>query len=136
MHINFTSMTWKISFDEWMKKMTSRCQFHQRFFARFFRTNVLFGSFSNYVLALAPKFRTKNARVNVDEIDYSPQKPWSFTWGRRGICELAAKFTSNQNLMYRSPSLSTGVVSSKYTVNIKGVLFFAFYGLFWPLKST
>jgi hypothetical protein len=31
--------------------------------------NVLFGSFSNYVLALAPKFHTKNARVNVDEID-------------------------------------------------------------------
>ncbi len=46
-----------------------RWQFHQRFFARFFRTNVLFGSFSNYVLALVPKFRTKNARVNVDEID-------------------------------------------------------------------
>ncbi len=44
-------------------------QFHQCFFARFFHTNVLFGSFSSYVLALAPKFRTKNARVNVDEID-------------------------------------------------------------------
>jgi hypothetical protein len=35
------------------------CQFHQRFFARFFRTNVLFGSFSSYVLALAPKFVRK-----------------------------------------------------------------------------
>jgi hypothetical protein len=45
------------------------CQFHQRFFACFFRTNVLFGSFSSYVLALAPKFRMKNAHVNVDEID-------------------------------------------------------------------
>jgi len=48
---------------------SSRCQFHQLFFARFFCTNVLFGTFSSYVLALAPKFRTKNARVNVDEID-------------------------------------------------------------------
>ncbi len=44
-------------------------QFHQRFFTRFFRTNVLFGSFSSYILALAPKFCTKNALVNVDEID-------------------------------------------------------------------
>jgi len=38
------------------------------------RTNFLyetsfFGSFSSYVSALAPKFCTKNARVNVDEID-------------------------------------------------------------------
>jgi len=39
------------------------------FFAHFFRTNVLFGSFFSYVSALAPKFCTKNARVNVDEID-------------------------------------------------------------------
>jgi hypothetical protein len=38
-------------------------------FVHFFCTNVLFGSFSSYVLALAPKFRTKNVRVNVDEID-------------------------------------------------------------------
>jgi hypothetical protein len=36
------------------------------------RANVLFGSFSNYVLALAPKFRTKNTGVNVDEIDGRP----------------------------------------------------------------
>jgi len=36
------------------------------FFVRFFCTNVLF---SSYVLALVPKFRTKKARVNVDEID-------------------------------------------------------------------
>jgi len=50
-----------------------RCQFHQHFFARFFRTNVLFGSFSNYVLALVPKFRTKNVCVNVDEIDFRCQ---------------------------------------------------------------
>jgi len=38
------------------------------FFALFF-TNVLFGSFSRYVSALAPKFCSKNARVNVDEIE-------------------------------------------------------------------
>jgi hypothetical protein len=37
----------------------------------FFLRNVLFGSFSSYVLALAPKFCTKNARVNLDEIDTS-----------------------------------------------------------------
>ncbi len=34
-----------------------------------FCTNVLFGIFSSYVLALSPKFCTKNARVNVDEIE-------------------------------------------------------------------
>ncbi len=60
-------------------KQTIRGQFHQRFFARFFCTNVLFGSFSNYVLALAPKFRTKNARVNVDEIDGRGQFHQRFT---------------------------------------------------------
>ncbi len=47
----------------------SFCQFHLRFFGRFFRMNIIFGSFSSYVSALAPKFRTKNACVNVDEID-------------------------------------------------------------------
>jgi hypothetical protein len=52
-------------------------QFHQRFFARFFCTIVLFGSFSSYVEALAPKFRKKNECVNVDEI-----KTWwmNFIW--------------------------------------------------------
>jgi len=45
------------------------------FFGALFCTNVLFGSFSSYVSALAPKFRTKNARVNVDEID---------TWTNKG----------------------------------------------------
>jgi len=34
-----------------------------------------FGSFSSYVSALAPKFHTKNARVNIDEID-----TWSQQW--------------------------------------------------------
>jgi len=47
----------------------SWCQFNQRFFARFFHTNVFLGAFSSYILALVPNFRTKNARVNVDEID-------------------------------------------------------------------
>jgi len=46
-----------------------RCQFHQRFYVRIFRTNVVSASFSSYIPALASKFRTKNARVNVDEID-------------------------------------------------------------------
>ncbi len=62
-------MAGKTIWTTFLKFCSSQCQFHQRFFARFFRTNVLFGSFSNYVLALAPKFRTKNVRVNVDEID-------------------------------------------------------------------
>ncbi len=44
-------------------------QFHQCFFTCFFHTNVVLAAFSSYVLALTPKFRTKNARVNVDEID-------------------------------------------------------------------
>jgi hypothetical protein len=35
----------------------------------FFVRKLHFGSFSSYVSALAPKFCTKNARVNVDEID-------------------------------------------------------------------
>ncbi len=37
--------------------------------ACFFVRKLHFGSFSGYVSALAPKFRTKNVRVNVDEID-------------------------------------------------------------------
>ncbi len=65
------------------------------FFARFFCTNVLFGSFSSYVLALAPKFRTKNACVNVDEID---NKKETFQWTKKntdqksGIVELRYEF--------------------------------------------
>jgi len=46
-----------------------RCQFHQRFYVQIFRTNVVLAAFSSYVLASASKFRTKNASVNVDEID-------------------------------------------------------------------
>jgi hypothetical protein len=49
--------------------MKTSSQFHQHFFVRIFRTNVVLAAFSSYVLALASKFRTKNARVNDDEID-------------------------------------------------------------------
>jgi len=45
------------------------CQFHQHFYIQIFRMNVVSAAFSSYVLALVPKFCTKNARVNVDEID-------------------------------------------------------------------
>jgi hypothetical protein len=34
-----------------------------------FSYNIVLPAFSSYVLALMPKFRTKNTRVNVDEID-------------------------------------------------------------------
>ncbi len=44
-------------------------QFHQRFTRAFFVQKLRFGSFSSYILALAPKFRTKKTRENVDEID-------------------------------------------------------------------
>ncbi len=37
--------------------------------AHIFVRKLRFGSFSSYILALAPKFCTKDARVNVDEID-------------------------------------------------------------------
>jgi len=37
------------------------------FYVRIFHMNVVLANFSSYVLA--PKFRTKKARVNVDEID-------------------------------------------------------------------
>jgi len=39
------------------------------FFACFFVRKSFLAAFSSYVLALAPKFCTKNTRVNVDEID-------------------------------------------------------------------
>ncbi len=57
-------------------------QFHQRFFARFFHTIVLFGSFSSYVSAWCQKFVQKTRAKNVDEIDTcSPslrrEKKWS-----------------------------------------------------------
>jgi len=37
----------------------TRCQFHQPFYVRIFRMNVISAAFSTYVLALAPKFCTK-----------------------------------------------------------------------------
>jgi len=50
-------------------KNEDRCQFHQRFMYKFFVQTSFLAAFSRYVSALAPKFRTKNASVNVDEID-------------------------------------------------------------------
>jgi hypothetical protein len=52
-----------------LMKLTAGVNFINVFFACFFCSNVLFGIFSSYVLALAPKFRTKNVHINVDEID-------------------------------------------------------------------
>jgi len=48
---------------------SSYLQFHQCFTRMLFVRKLRFGSFSSYVLALAPKFRTKKTRKNVDEID-------------------------------------------------------------------
>ena len=41
---------------------TTMCQFHQRFFARFFRTNVVLAAFSSYVLALSKNSYEKRTR--------------------------------------------------------------------------
>jgi len=81
----------KANFEVWVNNNYSSAslicrQFHQRFFAHFFGMNVLFGSFSSYVSALAPKFSTKNAHVNVDEIDtlklQCPEK-WLYSFKER-----------------------------------------------------
>jgi len=45
------------------------CPFHKRFTYKFFVQTSFLAAFSRYVSALAPKFGTKNARINVDEID-------------------------------------------------------------------
>jgi len=71
----------------WKVNLNVTCrQFHQHFFAHFFRKNVLFCSFSSYVSALAPKFRTKNVCINVDEID-----TWSTFFSFQSIVESAEK---------------------------------------------
>jgi len=57
--------------------VTTCSQFHQHFYVQIFRTNDVLAAFSSHVPAafsshvpaLASKFRTKNARLNVDEID-------------------------------------------------------------------
>ncbi len=64
------------------------CQFHQRSTRAFFVQKLRFGSFSSYVSALAPKFRTINARVNVDEID-----TWSLNY--RAFCKVTEFDRSN-----------------------------------------
>jgi len=51
--------------------IATRCQFHQRFTYKFFVQTSFWAAFSRYVSALVPKFCTKNACVNVDEIDGS-----------------------------------------------------------------
>jgi len=56
-----------------------RCQFHQHFYVPIFCTNVVSADFSSYVSALAPKFCTENARVNVDEIESRCQFHQYFT---------------------------------------------------------
>ncbi len=53
-----------------LSRYSSSCgQFHQHFYVQIFCTNIVSAAFSSYVPALAPKFRMKNARVNIDEID-------------------------------------------------------------------
>ncbi len=49
------------------KKMNSgyRCQFHQHFYLRIFRTNVISAAFSSYVLALAKNSYEKRARLTL-----------------------------------------------------------------------
>jgi len=59
----------KIAWAGFRGVVVDRCQFLQRFYVGFFRTNVVSADFSSYTLALASKFRTKNVRVNVDEFD-------------------------------------------------------------------
>ncbi len=48
---------------------SSKCQFHQRFYERIFRTIGVLAAFSSYVLALAKKIVQKMCAFNVDEID-------------------------------------------------------------------
>jgi len=54
-------------------------RFHQHFTRAFFVRKLRFGSFSSYVLALAPKFCTKITCKNVDEIDNWGQYHQHFT---------------------------------------------------------
>jgi len=65
-------------------KIATCSQFCQHFYVRIFRTNVILAAFSSYIPALASKFRTKNARLNVDEID---------TW-RRSVLKRVAYIAS------------------------------------------
>ena len=44
-------------------KREVRCQFHQRFYVRIFRMNVILAAFSSYILALAKNSYEKGARI-------------------------------------------------------------------------
>ncbi len=67
--ISFSHFCFMINSLQSLSLLPSWCQFHQGFTLAFFVQKLSFGSFSSYVLALAPKFRTKRMRENVDEID-------------------------------------------------------------------
>jgi len=84
------------------KRNRMSLQFHQRFTRAFFVRKLRFGSFSSYVLALAPKFRTKKTRKNVDEIDKRLQPVWM-------NCLLFSSF--RMELRYKRPSLFAVVES-------------------------
>jgi len=49
--------------------LTYRGQFYQCFLHAFFVQTSFLAAFASNILDLAPKFRTKNVGVNVDEID-------------------------------------------------------------------
>ncbi len=53
----------------WLEKYRPWRQFHQHFLRAFFVQTSFWASFPSYVSALAPKFCTKTARKNIDEID-------------------------------------------------------------------
>ncbi len=50
---------------DWLDWISFRCQFHQRFYVRFFRTNIISAAFSSYVLALAKNLYKKRARLTL-----------------------------------------------------------------------
>jgi hypothetical protein len=64
--------------------ISTRGQFHQHFYVRIFCTNVVSAASSSYILALTPKFQTKNASISVDEIDGG----WKFTKLLIQICKI------------------------------------------------
>ncbi len=82
-----------------------RCQFHQHFYVRIFRTNVIFAAFSRYVLALNKLSCKKCARLTLMKLT-ADREHSSSRGGKRERCTLQhSSFSLIHNLfLWKFPS--------------------------------
>ena len=97
--------------------MTFRCQFHQRFYVRIFRTNVVLAAFSRYILALNKLSYEKCARIMLMKLKVDGQKAnhrfsYQFLPLIGGNFKWAVASTLTQSVRYEQKTVPTSPVNT------------------------